>query len=365
MRLASSSQTILALQCLRGIAAGMVVADHLIERLVRRGVYPEQDFSYAVSLGHRGVAVFFVISGLIMVYTTIGEFGKPGAPGRFFKRRFLRIAPLYYLTTAAMIAFHYATSGTHDLPSTRDLARSILFVPYSNGEGLLQPVYALGWTLEYELFFYALFAIGLRFPQKVGLALITAALLLLVGLGATVVDANAPSGPFHYIAVFFTRPIMLYFVMGVALGLARASIGETLSTRIPDWLTAACIALALVLTAYWNEPAGFLVVLACTAAAGLVTQAPPRTGWFARFSRLLGDTSYSLYLTHSFILGAVAWLMARAPAQGPLGLALQCAVAFGVSLLVAMASWRWLEQPIAAWVRKLRMARVSPAALAP
>jgi peptidoglycan/LPS O-acetylase OafA/YrhL len=53
--------------------------------------------------GAIGVDLFFVISGFIMVYTTWDDFGAPGSSIRFFARRLIRIAPLYWIATALLI----------------------------------------------------------------------------------------------------------------------------------------------------------------------------------------------------------------------------------------------------------------------
>ncbi len=47
---------------------------------------------------------------------------------------------------------------------------SYLFVPVLRDGGELRPVLGQGWTLEYEMFFYALFAISMLLPRRVGLA---------------------------------------------------------------------------------------------------------------------------------------------------------------------------------------------------
>ena len=59
-------------------------------------------------LGAAGVDLFFVISGFIMVYTTHGSFGQPGASASFLRRRVIRIVPIYWLytnVTVLLLAF--------------------------------------------------------------------------------------------------------------------------------------------------------------------------------------------------------------------------------------------------------------------
>ncbi len=158
----------------------MVVADHLIERLINRGLFPEEIRATAWSLGGMGVATFFVISGFIMVYTTRDKFGRSGAGLEFIKKRIIRIVPLYYITTILVVILTALVNKTSILPSPAELVSSIAFVPYKNPTGEVVPLYALGWTLEYEMFFYVIFAAAMRFRLVVGLPIIIIALLSLV-----------------------------------------------------------------------------------------------------------------------------------------------------------------------------------------
>ena len=69
-----------ALDGLRAIAVALVLVGH--------GGIP------GVGGGFIGVDIFFVLSGFIMAHTAAEEFGKEGAPMRFFRRRCARVIPL-------------------------------------------------------------------------------------------------------------------------------------------------------------------------------------------------------------------------------------------------------------------------------
>jgi exopolysaccharide production protein ExoZ len=89
-----------ALQVLRGIAASLVVVDHSILRHVEWADYPPIVKIAAPYSGTLGVAVFFVISGFIMMHTAGDQFGKTGAALAFLRKRIMRIVPLYWAATA-------------------------------------------------------------------------------------------------------------------------------------------------------------------------------------------------------------------------------------------------------------------------
>src|SRR4051812_15929191 len=87
-----------SLQSLRALAAIAVAIAHL-PRL--HPATPLADY------GAVGVDLFFVISGFIMVYTTAGSFGRPGAPLVFLAKRIARIVPTYWIATAAAAALWF------------------------------------------------------------------------------------------------------------------------------------------------------------------------------------------------------------------------------------------------------------------
>lgn len=137
-----------SLQILRGIAALLVVFYHA--RLVFD--IPHDSWFYALSgIGYAGVNLFFIISGFIMCYTTDRRTG----PLKFMGRRLVRIAPLYWL----ILLFH---AGFHSLTDPQTYL-SMLFIPLSvqSPPFLGFAAWTVGWTLNYEMFFYPVFALSL------------------------------------------------------------------------------------------------------------------------------------------------------------------------------------------------------------
>src|SRR5689334_9557040 len=91
------------IQVLRAVAALMVVVYHCgVEVETIAGSAGLQPSSITGALA-RGVPLFFVISGFIMVVTTAGRFEAPGASIDFLRRRVVRIVPLYWIVTAAAL----------------------------------------------------------------------------------------------------------------------------------------------------------------------------------------------------------------------------------------------------------------------
>src|ERR1700748_1111292 len=161
------------LQVLRAVAAYLVVLVHLSELL------PQNSFAELLrSRGYGGVDIFFAISGFIMVYTTSA---KRTSAGTFLLNRLKRIAPLYYLVTLIVFALALVLRSLFESASTDlvPLLKSLAFLPFEKTPGHIYPVYYLGWTLNYEIFFYAIFAAGMFARYEMRVAICTA---IIVGL---------------------------------------------------------------------------------------------------------------------------------------------------------------------------------------
>lgn len=235
------------IQAARAIAAWLVVTDHALLEI--SGNAPDNPVTHlAWWLGGAGVYMFFVISGFIMVHISWENFGKRGASADFLGRRIIRIVPLYWLATLAALASHkvWATHGTH--AGWMDLAYSLAFIPYFSGEDGWYPILPGGWTLNYEMMFYAVFALGLTLPRKLALPTVGTALVALIFVGP-----YFGNGAVAYLA----SPIVLWFLLGMGLAIIF----------------------------HWREFA--------------------EPAWIAKSAKLLepfGDASYSTYLVHGLIL---------------------------------------------------------------
>jgi peptidoglycan/LPS O-acetylase OafA/YrhL len=200
--------TLHVLQALRAVAAWLVVLDHAILDITRNDVTRWQTHA-AWDLGSTGVYVFFVISGFIMVHISWRDFGQAGAATRFLRRRLARIVPLYWLATLAAMSFH-RVSGTHGADAGwADLIRSMAFIPSRDGSAAWNPILPQGWTLSYEMMFYAFFAASLAWRRGLGLGACVAVLAGLSALGPVL-----PDGAIAHLA----SPIVLWFALGMGLG---------------------------------------------------------------------------------------------------------------------------------------------------
>lgn len=350
----SASRKIADLQALRAIAAGTVIVAHAIEYGVRRQILDPEGYRVAWSIGWLGVTSFFTISGLIMIRSSYDRYGCAGASVDFLKRRLLRVVPLYWLVMLPMAA---ATLLRGEPVEPAMILKTMLFIPYlPPGGEAMRPVVGQGWTLNFEMMFYALFALTLLLRRRVGI-------LLLIGWIAAVVAARAfvwplvpyadPSTPLQ----FWTDPLLLMFAGGVLVGWAERS-GRWRPHRVAYPVAATLALFAATTSAFvflggsFPMPIGWQAVMAFAGLAAVVLCAGPRDTDSTRLGAVmerLGDASYSTYLVHPLVLMVLAAMVQRvSPAL------FHPAVFVPVALVACnLAGWvmfRTIELPLTRWL---------------
>lgn len=311
---------LLSIQYLRAFAALMVVLYH-----ANRWAWRDFD------IGAAGVDVFFIISGFVL-WTSISE--RPVSPIVFLRRRLARVVPLYWLLTllVAGAALLWPSLFFDADPTLRHVVLSLAFIQHFNPDGRPFPVISAGWSLNYEMVFYLIMTAALFLPKVWRLC------ALMLGLAGVVAFG------FIYRPAYFlgANPMFLQFAAGAGLAHWR------LMGRLPGrrtGLVVIILALAGFVVAsrydlfehlwrplFWGLPAFLLV------AGSLMVEETAPLPHIAPL-RLLGDASYSIYLSHVivtelFIRVINPWYGVYVPA------------AITVSVVVGLACHRWVERPL-------------------
>jgi peptidoglycan/LPS O-acetylase OafA/YrhL len=225
---------------------------------------------------------------------------------------------------------------------------SYLFLPWPRPDGLPQPALELGWTLNYEMFFYLVLTPFLLLPRARAVAGSAVLLALLVAVGQL--------HGFEPLALrFWADPIVLEFVAGMGLALAVAH-GLTL----PGWLRlamvlVACVGLHLlaeVQTAWRVTSFGTLGAL--LVAAAVTGRRPERTGTVMRILVRLGDASYALYLCHPFVMRGFTLLGAHFGPPTTVGGILYVVLSLAIAQLCALAINAGFERKLSAMLKSRR-----------
>ncbi len=178
-----------SIQALRGVTALFIVLEHI--RFLNCGAF--------------GVDIFFCISGFMIMFSTHSD------TRYFLRKRLIRILPLYYLMTLGTFLLLLLFPGMFEQSRAEPvfLVKSLLFLPFDIGGGVLQPLMRIGWTVNCEIFFYIVFLAAMKINHKYRGLICGVILLAVVGIAGLL-----PSPP-AFLA-FYGNPVMLEFILGFA-----------------------------------------------------------------------------------------------------------------------------------------------------
>ena len=342
------SDTLYAVQYLRAAAALVVVFYHIsVLSQQTWGLDPER----IDHVGAAGVDLFFVISGFVMamIVARPGEFD-----GReFWIRRIARVVPAYWVITFAVFVLAWNmpnlfNSTTADLPT---LLASLSFIALDHGDGSTGPLLVVGWTLNYEIFFYAIVALTAGVFADRRLYGASALIIALVAAGAWLKPAS-PS------LVFYSDAILLEFVFGILVYRTwnQNRVGG------PGLAPLVVFAIgAVVLILQWERPVGDLRVLfwGIPSAAVLYGSLGVLTFRSPLLARL-GEWSYALYLTHVFVVTLYIKHVISAVTTVELPWPVHYLIMIIFTVLGAAAYHMIIEAPLSRWTLQLLRRRSTP-----
>ncbi|WP_353718256.1 acyltransferase [Dyadobacter sp. 676] len=262
-----------------------------------------------------------MISGFIMVYITRNTVLSGRNVLRFFLKRLIRIWPVYAIVTLAYCFLQSRLSISPEWPS--ELVKSLLFIPLSDTPA---PFYGyatlnVGWSLNYEIYFYLLIAVSMFFQRLRWYAFFLMIAVTLVGIPTyygvftfkadKMADLGAP-----YLNMV-TNPIIWNFVCGVFLGLAYYH--RALHERIGAFLAVRMMAPAILCLAVWQFLSGFLGgfgpfewgIGSMAIFAVFVFHYQHRIQKFPSWLVRLGDMSFSIYLLHVPVVVGLGFLFRK------------------------------------------------------
>ncbi|CAH5982942.1 acyltransferase [Klebsiella pneumoniae] len=272
------------IQILRAIAVLMVIGCHSSGLVYKYGF----DFNGFIKVGRWGafgVDIFFVISGYIMAMI---DSTKHKTPLEFIKDRAARIIPTYWICTLLLIGMQtflpWLFNGSIQ-PLEQNIA-SLLFI--SNFFGYTYPTIYVGWSLEFEAFFYVVFALCLFIKDS-----LFKTILLMV-----VIFLSSLFGIIKPIAIEFCYGVLIYHLV------SRYRLSSKLNARyfilailVSLYIMSLSLIVPVDIIPTWRRPlivgvVSFFLVLSSVVCRdfkkGILTY--------------IGDASYSMYLIQVFSL---------------------------------------------------------------
>jgi exopolysaccharide production protein ExoZ len=251
----------------------------------------------------------------------------------------------WLLTTAKLIlVFLFADLALRSAIDFDCVARSYLFFPVVDGAGHFRPLLPVGWTLTYEFLFYLLFASALALRVDV-------LRVLVPGLGLFVVVALFRTQGWPAWTILFDT-IVIEFIVGVVL--AKLILrGWLLPARVAACLVVAGFVLILAVpegsedlrTLTWGLPALAIVAGAVSLERHIASALP-------RWLLALGDASYSIYLTHGFVVAVLGLVFIFFSLTGVPAEALAVLACVAVGSIVGWAVYLGVERPITLSLKK-------------
>jgi peptidoglycan/LPS O-acetylase OafA/YrhL len=260
--------------------------------------------------GSVGVFVFFTISGYIMLHTCMNNFANVKFAIQFIIRRIVRIAPLYYIGTLLILMIMVFDKNELNITF---MLKSILFVPYYNFSegGGFYPILGVGWTLNFEMFFYSIFAISLLFKKRFGLLFSCITIISITILGF-IIKPDHSEYLKHTIFAFYMQSTVALFVAGILMRYFDQDIlllfekihlrnGGVVTFFVP-WIVLVGVTVGVELMGIKSGGPKILelfAVLPLLLVAGCDIRFPRMINNVMTF---LGDASYSIYIFHGLVL---------------------------------------------------------------
>lgn len=329
-----------SIQILRGGAAWMIVIHHFMQQFYNfQSTNPVGDFFS--HYGQFGVDVFFVISGFIMAYilSTSEKNSK-----EFVLNRIIRIVPNYWFWTFVILIMGFFIKELYTSQATlQSVLMSLFFIPHDNPSQLLgfYPTLTVGWTLNIEMFFYAIiaFVLLLKLSAKINLFIIMTILLFLPFLYKMghvelykIVAGNLRLFEFsfgialyllekEYKSIFYSKSLLVVAILFAGLFFVL-DISKELKF-IP--LAAFVVYIALLFENYLSLHSDNLII----------------KQWV-----YFGEISYSTYLVHSIIIWIVFSFLNN------INIIFSLFVTLILTLIISHASYKYVEVNFSSLLRK-------------
>lgn len=347
-------QKLLRIQVARAIAANLVVLVHSFK--IQNKYVPDGWLPDFLQYGFSGVDIFFVLSGFIIVVA-----GSAMQPAEFLWRRAGRIYPTYWLISVVWLTLIVCLPSAINtqLPPSDSLWRSFLLIPDNQG-----PPVAVAWTLTYEVYFYVVFALILALRLRIAVGLLAWAVAL-VALRVFAGGAVASSP----VASAYTAPLVAEFMMGALVGLAYQR-GISAGANVACGIGIAALAVSIILVApainLEEHPDGNLLrtllfgVPAAFTVYWLGARELQGAAKLPRWLVLIGDASYSTYLTHYFVLAILSRAFHAAGASGVWGSLLLTVLGVIAANLTGVLLFQTFERPTLRVLRRFGIGGESP-----
>ena len=345
-----------SIQALRALAASLVVflhAQFMVLGYKDRGAQDAvlNSNPNVLNFGSVGVDIFFVISGVVITLTVWNLFSSPKQIVVFLKKRVIRIFPVYWFYLLLLVILHafFSKYMTYQPVFNPEKAfMSALLIPYNEVVTAFHKHYTLGvaWSLSFEMYFYLIVSGCLLLPRKFFFPVTST--VLIGGM-----YFFRPYTTIHPIFFIFSGDVLIEFLYGILIGYAL----KTKRCAPPPlaWVLtlAAPILLFMGKAGYFPLQHGMSVgIPSAMLVFGAVSLEQTGKLRIPAVLTKLGDSSYTLYLCHGFVLWAIGKPLSMAGLLPDIPADILIVIMFITCLPAGHIAYRLVEKPLTAFLNK-------------
>lgn len=324
------------IQALRYVAAALVVVVHACYYSAERF---DEHTPQLDRIGGLGVWLFFAISGFVMVLVGDDLGQAPGSWHRFARARLARVVPLYWLMTTIKVAAVVLAGSlvVNSALSPGTVLASYLFIPSHDEAGAIHPLWGVGWTLVFEMAFYALMTLALAI--RIDPLALCAPILTLAAAASLLRPATGSAW------WFYADDVTLYFLAGMVIARGWRARRPVLTVLSLGGI-AVCMGTLASLRAERLEVSAAVVPLVISAVVFSAVWLDDRIGRFVpRWVMAGGAASYALYLVHPLLAPVVPAALAAVGAYWVPWFVV-VTITVGAMLAVAPLAHRFVDRPL-------------------
>lgn len=320
------------LQVIRAIAAMMVVLNHFWGPV----------FGWLfLGIGGMGVDIFFVLSGFLMVYTQNDSKG----PIRFFCDRVRRIYPIYIIVSIPLIL------STVPVIQHYNFVANFLLLPEIN-DYRARMANSPTWTLVYEMIFYVMFSFTLIFSRKKSVAAILVSTIIVACIVASdSIGLNSDRRGWVNLGFILQDPLMLNFAAGCLYAIVYPKIRDLVSINTPVFYISTFLLLYAGLFSLSGNPRiisfgipAFLIIV-------IATLSQNGKGRISDFMHLIGDASYSIYISHIYFAHLLNDVITKNGNNKTVAICMSFLL-IAISVIVGIFIHKNIEKPSIAWLKQ-------------
>ncbi|MBT2689228.1 acyltransferase [Bacillus sp. ISL-47] len=335
------------IQVFRGIAALLVLIHH--------GAYTGEEYlnyeylNGIFKVGWIGVDFFFILSGFIIYYVHSKDIGIKTKMKTFILKRFIRVYPIYGIMTTFLLFLFFIVPnwGVGYETSIDVIIKSFLLFPQEHA-----PIISVGWTLEHEIFFYIMFSLLIFLKPKYSVVIASMWIIGIVSNSVGIINLEKKiflNFVFsNYNLEFIFGCIVGYIFLNYKVKYNKSLILMGIIGFISGWYFVYqddLIRYTTLAILVFGISFSLIVLATVNVEKSNKIKVP-------KFLLVLGDASYSIYLTHFYILLLLFKVLSKLESINPFNDFITITCTFIIAIILGVMFHIVIEKPLINFLNK-------------